>query len=422
MPHTVPQVPPLASSIDDRLLRTLIDRLPDRIYVKDAQGRYVLDNLAHQRFVGAASIDDVVGKTVFDLFPFDLAQRFNADDESILHTGQPLIDVEEPIVGYNGEPRWVLTSKIPLYNSAGHIEGLVAIGRDITEQRRAEQSLREANAQLSAKQDELLRTLQALQESHQELIDTQMQLIQAEKMAAIGRLAAGVAHEVKNPLAIILSAVDYLGITLTETTPEIHSILSALRHAVERADKAIRDLVDFASSRQIELKPQSVNTVIEQSLLMVHHELNVHHVALATELAPNLPAVSLDATRIEQVFVNILMNAIQAMSTGGNITVRTRSEHIVDPPAARELYHLDRFRAGDRVVIVEFLDTGPGIRPDQLSRVFDAFFTTKPTGQGSGLGLTIAHKIIELHHGAIAIANRPEGGATVTIMFKSVKE
>jgi signal transduction histidine kinase len=258
-----------------------------------------------------------------------------------------------------------------------------------------------------------------LQRSHEELIQTQLQLIQAEKMDSVGRLAAGVAHEVKNPLAILLMGIDFLiGSPVAKDTQNA-AVLTAMREAVKRGNTIVRGLVDFSASRQLDLQNRDLNAVLEQSLLLVKHELVVAHVRMASELSPNLPAVRLDDSKMEQVFVNLLINACHAMPEGGTITIRTYSRRFETGGEGSGTWEHGPFHQGDTIAIVEVDDTGPGIPPDKLTQVFDPFFTTKPAGKGTGLGLTVVRKIIELHGGMVEIRNRKEGGARVTVTLKA---
>lgn len=142
---------PTAAPSQQQLLASLIDYLPDYIYVKDAEGRYILDNAAHRRFLGVKSMADIVGKTVFDIFPRELAERYHQDDQNILRTGNSLLNREEPVVSPTGETRWVSTTKVPLRDNADRIVGLAAIGRDITDRKKSEDALHEKH--------QLLRTL-----------------------------------------------------------------------------------------------------------------------------------------------------------------------------------------------------------------------------------------------------------------------
>jgi PAS domain S-box-containing protein len=209
-------------SHDRDLLRTLIDTLPDSIYVKDAERRYILDNLAHMRRVGVSSTEEIVGKTVFDLFPKEIAERFQADDDAILGSGVPLHNREEPIVDDDGTRRWISTTKVPFRDAAGRILGLVCLSRDISEEKRAK--------------EDLLHALAGLKAAHENLRSLQMQLVDAEKMKSIGRLAAGVAHEVKNPLAIITLGIDYLSHLDFGDDASAQDIIHEVSVALKRAD------------------------------------------------------------------------------------------------------------------------------------------------------------------------------------------
>jgi len=404
------------------LLRNLIDNLPDYIYVKDADCRLVIDNIAHRRFLGANTPEEVVGKTVEDFFPPELASQYTRDDQNIIETGHPLLNREEPVVDRVGNQRWHSSTKVPLRDNDGGIMGLVGIGRDITEQRLAAEELQKANSELAASKAELEKVLADLQKSHQDLKAAQFQLIQAEKMQSVGRLAAGVAHEVKNPLAILTMGIDYMTKNLVSRDGNLAQVLNDMNDALKRADSIILGLLDFSVPGALNLAPEDLSTVLDGSVSLVRHEMSNCQIALKRCLASELPAVQVDKNKLKQAFVNILTNAIHAMPEGGSLIVRTYArgwqQGEVGHDAGSRL--ADRFRAGETVVVAEIEDTGPGIPTDKLGKVFDPFFTTKPTGRGTGLGLTVTKKIIELHGGMIEIANRAgESGAIVTIMLKA---
>jgi signal transduction histidine kinase len=240
--------------------------------------------------------------------------------------------------------------------------------------------------------------------AHEELKSAQMKLIQTAKLESIGRLAAGVAHEVKNPLAIIQLGIDYLTRAWKDTASrDFLETVREMGDATGRADAVIKGLLDFSRSEPLSLVPQDLNPVIEESLLLVKHELSQHHVLLEKNLAAQLPRVALDRNKLKQVFINVFMNAIQAMGDSGTLSVKTLVT--AEEPGA----------AGQRVVI-QTEDTGSGIPEDKLDKLFEPFFTTKPAGFGTGLGLSVSGKIIELHRGTISIANRTGiRGAVVTI-------
>ena len=394
---------------------SLVETLPQNIYRKDLLGRFTFGNGRFCREI-AKPQDQLVGKTDFDFFPAELAAKYRADDQRVIDSGKAFEVIEEHVTP-GGETLYVQVIKTPVYDLAGNLIGTQGIFWDVTEKFRAEEQLKRAYAELAQKEAELLKTMNLLKASHEELIQAQLQLIQAEKMESVGRLAAGVAHEVKNPLAILLMGLDYMAEPGVREENSDHEVMRAMRDAVHRADAIIRGLVDFSANRHLDATPQDLNAMIRRSLLLVKHELVGAHVTADLDLDADLPQVRLDATKIQQVFVNLFMNALQAMPSGGTLLVRTYRKRLTAAQRDEGSRRAERFRAGDDVIIAEVDDTGTGIPPDKLSKVFDPFFTTKPTGRGTGLGLTVTRKIVELHDGSICVANRNEGGARVTLMF-----
>jgi len=249
-----------------------------------------------------------------------------------------------------------------------------------------------------------------------ELQDANMKLMQAEKMESIGRLAAGVAHEVKNPLAIIQMGADFLSQEMAKD--EITGgVIKDIDEAVHRADTVIRGLLDFSRDKKLELTTGSINEVIENSLQLVGHEMRQRQIEVRTNLADNLPSLELDTNKLQQVFINLFMNAAHAMEREGILEVTSRLKALTNK-ADLSRDSENRFKAGETVLWVEVKDNGPGIIQEDSSKVFDPFYTTKPVGEGTGLGLSVSRNIINLHHGSIGIQNRREGGASVVIMFQ----
>jgi PAS domain S-box-containing protein len=406
--------------IERNLLRSLIDNLPDYIYVKDPQGRYLLDNIAHRRWLGAVLESEVIGKRISDFFRPDLVACFSNDDQQVILSGHPLLNREEQVVDRFGNKRWHATTKVPLRNKEGEVTGLVGISRDITESKLSEEALQEANEDLARHKNELQKTLSELQRSHEDVKSAQFQLMEAEKMQSIGRLAAGVAHEVKNPLGILRMGADYLVKNLKSEDENVALILADMTDAIKRADSIILGLLDFSAPHALDCRPEDLGAILEQSLSLVRHSIGEGGLKLVKELAPGLPSLRLDHNKIKQVFLNLLTNAVQATPRDGVLTVRTSARTLrpeeVDHDAGSRVAH--RFRAGETVVIAEITDTGCGIPEEKRAEIFDPFFTTKPTGKGTGLGLTVTKKIVELHGGILDIRNRKEGGVVVTVMFK----
>jgi len=394
------------------MLLSVIENIPDPIFVKDAHGRYVLDNAAHCKTLGVARREEVIGRTSFDYFPAERAAAFKADDDRVIASGVPMENHEECVSDGEGRRRWLLTTKAPIFNpETGRVERLVCIRRDITQMKEAEEKLKAANAELSL-------ALSNLKEASEELRSIQLQLIEAEKMKSIGRLAAGVAHEVKNPLAIITMGVDYME-GLETGDENAKEILHEMRAAVRRADNVIRGLLDFSTPRKLEVTEESLTDILLHALLLVRGEMSGKEYKLVTELEPNLPALRLDRMKVEQVFVNLITNAVHAMPEGGTLTLRVHAKQLTGMGENLAGAAAEAFHAGDRVVVAEIDDTGTGIPEGKLGKIFDPFYTTKPTGKGTGLGLTVTRSIVDLHGGTIEITNRPEGGARATVMFKA---
>jgi signal transduction histidine kinase len=250
-----------------------------------------------------------------------------------------------------------------------------------------------------------------------------MQLIQAEKMESIGTLAAGVAHEVKNPLAILQMGINYLVKKVPVEDENVAMVLQEMREAIHRADSITRSLLEFAASKQLQVKPEDFNQLIMETLKMVRHELSKNNIELVRDFSEGLPLVAVDKTQIQQVFVNLFVNAIHAMPTGGTLTVRTFVKAMTETTHHEGSRKADHFWVGDMAVVAAVEDTGTGISQEHLARIFDPFFTTKPTGVGTGLGLAVSKKIIELHGGTIDIRNKPLGnGVRVTMTLRTHKE
>ena len=306
---------------------------------------------------------------------------------TIVGTTAPL---EHRIIHKNGSIRWVRNTPVVHKDEQGHVTSFDGLVSDITERKIAEEAL--------------YKVIDELQESQRQLKVSQTLLINAEKMQVIGQLSAGVAHEVKNPLAILLMNVDYLSHIVPDADGRVAEVLKAMRDAVARADTIIHGLLVFAAPEELDLQSQDMNSVVEAALLLFKHNITKNHVTLKGELAPDLPPVAIDRNKIEQVLINLFSNSVDAMPDGGTLSVRTCLERTSD--------------SGEASIVVELKDTGSGIPSDKLSRIYDPFFTTKPVGKGTGLGLTVARKIIDLHGASLEIKNRQKGGVRSILRFR----
>ena len=383
------------------LLDALINNMPDLIYVKDVESRFVLCNQCCARSLGVDSTGGVIGKQDFDLHPLDKARIYYSDEQKIMLTGQAMIGHEEPVIYPDGTERWYSSSKVPFVDRNGEVIGLIGIGRDITVQKRNEEQLRQA--------------IQIFKE-------TQIQLIEAEKFKCVGRLAAGVAHEVKNPLAVLSMGLEYLQ-GQVQGHSDLMEVMGDMRKAVEHANEVISQLLDFTTPLEKSMQVGDINTVIRHVLSLMEHDLDDALITVRSEMDDRLPRIRFDASKIERVFVNLFLNAIAAMPKGGELAVRTLTQRMKTTGANVASELSSRFHIGESMVVVYVEDSGPGIRSKDIDRLFDPFFSTKPTGAGVGLGLSMARDIVGAHQGIIKINNRPDiAGAQVVLYFPVASE
>ncbi len=253
--------------------------------------------------------------------------------------------------------------------------------------------------------DELQNLYRVLEDEHIRLKTTQTQLIQAEKMGVVGKLSSGVAHEVKNPLMIIVQGIEYLKEKLKTKDEDVSLTLKDIEEAVGRADSVVRGLLDFASISKLAITSENINLIIDHSLLLMKSMLDKNNINVTKNYEEKIPYIELDKNKIEQVFFNIILNSIDAMPGGGKLTIRTYAEQRPD---------------NEKWVTVQIEDTGSGIPEDAAEKIFEPFFTTKHKGTGYGLGLPTVKNIIEMHGGKINISNRTGGKGTVVIIsFKA---
>jgi two-component system, NtrC family, sensor kinase len=238
-----------------------------------------------------------------------------------------------------------------------------------------------------------------------ELKVRQEQLLQAEKMAAIGTLTSGITHEINNPLNNIALTTETLITGFTEhSDDEKVKMLEQLYTQVERAGSTVRNLLDFTRKEKPIFTAVSVPDVVEATLKLVGNELKLGHVDLHLDLPPGLPRVVGNPRNLQQVLLNLFVNAIQAMPKGGRLTVRVREE----------------VEAGQ--LRIDVSDTGVGIPPENLSKVFDPFFTTKEPGHGTGLGLSVSYGIVEKHKGKITVESEVGRGTTFSVSLPAKQE
>jgi len=256
-----------------------------------------------------------------------------------------------------------------------------------------------------------------------DLKSAQMQVIQAEKLDSLGRLAAGVAHEVKNPLATLQMGVDFFDRQGGELEDTAATMVGHMREAIKRADTIIREMVDFSRADSIKLELANINMIVHRALRIVQHEVVKNDISIVRGFAVPIPAVRIDQGKIEQVIINVIVNAIQAMAdqdSDRTLELRTYWEQIKKIDRDMGLRDYERLRVQDHAVVFEVRDHGGGVPEAKLTRLFEPFFTTKPTGEGTGLGLSVAKNIIDLHRGHIEVENAEDPrGLRVRIFLKA---
>lgn len=513
-------------------LRTLLDSIPDSIYIRDCEGKYIVVNRALAELVGEPDPAEVTGKTPFDYFPEEAASRFITEDAAVMEAGETVINPSSMLRNSDGDVRHLLTTKVPMRDGDGKVFGILGINRDITDQERAREAVRQTEHRMQEivdnspqpmyaksvsgqylmvnrryeelfgmkaadivgktdmdvigdgqivarlrKNDRLVvergepvqfdetlvfpdgersyfsvkfpmrdldggiyavggistditerkKAEQALQDLNQELMQAHEnltkaheQLIQAEKMESVGRLAAGVAHEVKNPLAMIGMGLELLARRLPDDDEKGRETITRMKRGIDRAKKIVRGLVDYSSNHKLEFRPIRPEKLVSEALELVEYQLEKAEIRIDFVPDPSLPVIHADQTKIEQVLVNLFINAIHSMESGGTLTVRTDLLTMENVPHDEGSRLQERLREGDSMVRITVSDTGKGIPEDVLGKLFDPFFTTKSTGKGTGLGLTVARKIAELHGGDLMLENRTDGaGAIATLTLKA---
>jgi PAS domain S-box-containing protein len=362
------------------LLLTLIDSLPDYVYLKDRDSRFILTNKAQALLVGKASPAELAGRTDHDFVQKELADRYRADDLQIMESGIGAVNVEEPSEAAGGGMRKVLTTKVPIFDAAGGVTGLVGISRDVTDLTRAE----EDRARL------------------------QEQLQQAQKMEAVGRLAGGIAHDFNNILTVITG---YCELAIEDCRASGHGVrnVEEIKRAARRASALISQLLTFSRRQILQPRVFDVGELVEGMEGMLRRLLG-DDIRLHTVRAEASLFVHADPVRIEQVIMNLAVNARDAMPGGGLLTIST-GRSFLPPEVMRGMPGANT----EEHVLLSVSDTGQGMDAETLRRLFEPFFTTKEAGKGTGLGLATVYGIVQQSTGHITCRSEPGSGTTFSI-------
>jgi PAS domain S-box-containing protein len=249
------------------------------------------------------------------------------------------------------------------------------------------------------------------------LIKTRDQLIQQDKMAALGRMASGIAHEIRNPLEIIYMGVDYLESNISNNDPEIGASIEKIFNAVTRADTIIKNILAFSRKSECEITQIPICQLLDNTLLLAQQTIQKNRVTVKCEYDDKLLEVSGDYNLLEHVFLNIFNNAVDAMKNCNDKILKVVAyKKVVNEIGYKTGYrHTDFFKIGENMIVVEVSDTGKGMPKDVQSKIFEPFFTTKPLNEGTGLGLSIAHMMMARLNGTIDVASKENQGTTFFI-------
>lgn len=360
-----------------RHLQEILDHVPAHIYMKNAEGRYIMIN-RHFEDMFKVSNSAVKGKTDYDLFPREQADAFLINDRKMLSARQPL-SFEEFAIS-NGENRVYYSVKFPLFHADSMLFALCGISTDISEIKKAEENQRQL----------------------------QNQLAQTQKMESIGTLAGGIAHDINNILTPIMGYTELALLAIGDENPAARDLKIVLESAIRGSDLT-RQILAFSRKQILEIKVLNLNHEVLSIERMLKRIIG-KDVSIILALDDAISPIKGDSTQLQQIILNLIVNARDAMPQGGYVTIETSNIELDNT----EVWLIRKIPPG-RYVMLSITDTGRGMDKETAGRIFEPFFTTKEIGKGTGLGLSIVYGIVKQHGGEINVYSEIGRGTTFQI-------
>ncbi len=331
--------------------RSLVESAEDFIFTIDRQGRFQSVNSFTANFFGGRP-EEFTGRDIDEVLPRESSRKHREMLHLVFRYERSVRN--EFTLRAGDHEIWISANFMPVRDESGHVASVLCIARDITNEKNLER-----------------------------------QLINTEKLASLGTLAAGVAHEINNPLGVILGFTDFL-VRSVEKDTQAYEDLKTIERQGMHCKQIVENLLRFARFGGGAENYADINEGIREIIDIVAHTLEMEGIDMATELQEKIPVVKGDPRELQQVFLNLITNACAAMKGGGTLTIRSR------------------YRRREKKAVVEIEDTGHGIAPDNLDRIFEPFFTTKPEGEGTGLGLSVTYGIVSKYGGIIDCKSTPK--------------
>lgn len=377
-------------------METILNGIQDFILVITPDRTIVEVNEAFLRQMGYTR-DEVIGRKCHEIFhkvnhPCNDGKAV-CPLNKVIRNRRPQQQIRTRM-DHNGEQRYIEVSIYPIWERGGKISRFIEVSRDITDRKREE--------------EEITRRLEQMVEDRtRQLEETHAKLLHQDKMASLGKLSASVVHEINNPIAGILNLIMLIKRIIEEGPLSQHELdkfsqyLNLMDTETRRISRIVSNLLAFSCEAKLALSDMDINRLIEKTLFLNSNLLKISNVKVEKRFSARLPRFVGSEDQLQQVFMNLISNAAEAMETSGGGTLTIETEHL----------------ASQNKIVVRFKDTGPGIPRENLSKLFEPFFTTKKKGKGVGLGLSVAYGIIEEHGGAIQVESRPSEGAVFEVEF-----